>query len=439
MRRTAILTCLLLIGATAPALAQRPAPQPQTISPTYWSPYPPPKPLHLVRGHWTPYNPPDPADFPADATVHVIASGDTLWTLAGGFYGDNLLWPFLWEHNTYITDPHWIYPGDPLLVPPLVVIPEGALERVEEFKAPDIGEVFLPAGSVSDMYCSFYVAGPGTGEESYEHWKTFIVGGDDPLRIGHGEHDVLYIDQGRAEGITAGQEFTVLQWERRLKHPYTREVLGDVIRMVGTVKVLCTQEHTATVIVTDACDAVQPGMRLRPFEVRPSPMRKIDPEFQAHCVEPVPAGRGRIVYLDYDQADAGTWDRVAIDLGAEHGVLPGDVFRVYRDDLDDSLSLGPYEGLSKRGLARHNRRADKMSPLQGEEILDEAFPDPKRTQFQKRRIFNRIMELKIPRRVIGELVVLDTQEETSTAVLTYSTREILAGDKIELKEGQAVR
>ena len=76
----------------------------------------PPRNLHKVGDHWTPYNPPDPESFPAGAKVHIIEPGDTLWALAETYYGDPYLWPQLWEQNTYITDAHWIYPGDPLLI-----------------------------------------------------------------------------------------------------------------------------------------------------------------------------------------------------------------------------------------------------------------------------------------------------------------------------------
>lgn len=76
----------------------------------------PPRDLRLVGDHWTAYYPPDPASFPPGSNVHIIERGDTLWDLAERFYGDPYLWPQLWENNTYITDSHWIYPGDPLLI-----------------------------------------------------------------------------------------------------------------------------------------------------------------------------------------------------------------------------------------------------------------------------------------------------------------------------------
>src|SRR5262245_16764920 len=41
----------------------------------------PPRNLKKVGDHWTPYDPPDPESFPSDATLHIIAPGETLWGL----------------------------------------------------------------------------------------------------------------------------------------------------------------------------------------------------------------------------------------------------------------------------------------------------------------------------------------------------------------------
>ena len=75
----------------------------------------PPKPLHKAGDHWTAYDP--PLSFPEGTQVYVIKPGDTLWDLAKMNLGNPFLWPQIWEQNKYITDAHWIYPGDPLILP----------------------------------------------------------------------------------------------------------------------------------------------------------------------------------------------------------------------------------------------------------------------------------------------------------------------------------
>lgn len=49
---------------------------------------------------------------------YVITSGDTLWDLAGTYYGKNELWPIIARANSnIIQDPHWIYPGQRIKIP----------------------------------------------------------------------------------------------------------------------------------------------------------------------------------------------------------------------------------------------------------------------------------------------------------------------------------
>ena len=48
--------------------------------------------------------------------TYIVKDGDTFWDLAFEFTGDPFEWPFLWEGNPHIKNPHLIYPGDQLLI-----------------------------------------------------------------------------------------------------------------------------------------------------------------------------------------------------------------------------------------------------------------------------------------------------------------------------------
>lgn len=63
--------------------------------------------------------PPKPPTPPAPVRrTHTVRKGDTLWAIAKRYYNNATLWPRLYDANRkIIRDPHWIYPGQRLIIP----------------------------------------------------------------------------------------------------------------------------------------------------------------------------------------------------------------------------------------------------------------------------------------------------------------------------------
>jgi hypothetical protein len=320
----------------------------------------PPRDLHFVDGHWTAWNPPQP---PAEAEVHVIERGDTLWDLAARFYGDPYLWPQLWEQNRYILDAHWIYPGDPLVVGVDVEAVESLAELVEPAE-PGVGEegagdgsgiltsgqaagAPVPLGSESDIYCSGFI---DADDRLFPHSiigseygvlvprldNTAGVEGDESytqsLKEGLMSGDIVYLDGGRAAGLEPGLLLSAVAPEELVRHPVNRRLVGRFYRLLGRVQVLSVQEDTAIAEIVHTCDPINVGALLEPFSAEPVPLGRMTTMRPVNL--PAPAAslvEAPIILRAEDQVIAVAEDSVVyIDRGESDDVVPGDIFTIYR-------------------------------------------------------------------------------------------------------------
>jgi hypothetical protein len=69
---------------------------------------------------------------PAHPVQYTVASGDTLWDIAGKFLNHPWQWPDLWRYNTQIKNPHLIYPGDTIYFSIVNGNPQLSLSRNEQ-------------------------------------------------------------------------------------------------------------------------------------------------------------------------------------------------------------------------------------------------------------------------------------------------------------------
>jgi hypothetical protein len=354
----------------------------------------PPSGLHKVGDHWTPYNPPDPATFPAGAKVYTIVAGDTLWDLAQKFYGNAYLWPQLWEQNTYITDSHWIYPGDPLLVQgetaeaagTAAAVTEGGFATVPQ----ETGETGTattaavstqlpptPLGKESDIYCFGYLA---TEEESLpntvsspEDLETKYIFRAQQQDIGYATGDVLFIDGGTSTGLVAGETYLVVMKAKQITNPMTKKYVGWHYDFRGQVKILCADEKTATAVVTQACKDIHIGDKLKPLPQIPIPLVRRT-AMATTCTPPSGKTKGNIVFAKDFEWALGQGAVVEIDLGRDDMVEPGSFLTVYRDN-----------------------------PLGG------------------------------PRIILGEVGVLTAEAKTATGMIIQMRYSMVVGDRVEIK------
>lgn len=389
----------------------------------------PPRTGRFVGDHWTPYNPPDPESFPQGSQVHVIVPGDTLWDLSGRFLADPYLWPQIWDVNQYITDSHWIYPGDPLRIPgkPVVIGEAGPApaEAPVEVQAPSpatpalaetpsapemaeapmprpaappallpAGPVLMPIASESDVYCSTYIV------DVWDSPALRVMGQEDEARTLLGTGDIVFLNMGLNSDIAAGDVFTAVAYQGVVPHPIFKETVGEGVRMIARIKVIALQEKSATAQIIQACDGVHIGMGLLPFEEIPVPLTSPG-EFRRYGVQLDSGAAGYIVEVSPDRAALGSGDVVNIDMGADNGLRPGDILTIYRE-----WGGSPRFDSADSYIERPQMRAEKRRGKGGFEPGDYAHA------------------------ILGQMVILRTQAHTATAKIVVSAREINLGDRV---------
>lgn len=223
--------------------------------------------------------------------------------------------------------------------------------------------------SDTDLYCSFRI-------HRDDDPAMKIIGADREVeRFIFSDGDIVYVDQGRADGLESGQLFLIIEIIKRDRVADEETSVfrfGNLAVKKGRARILEMGEHKSTAVLEKCCDPVTIGSFLVPFEPQESLMGKdlgYDvPPFRADGVS------GEVVYLqtDYIQLGSGHW--ALIDMGGMDGIHRGQQLVLYRE---------LHEG----------------APLQ----------------------------------VFGNVVVVDVQEETSTVKVLSCRDSVRVGDYIMLR------
>ena len=271
--------------------------------------------------------------------------------------------------------------------------------------------------TAADIYCAGFLTKERIPDANY------VNGGlETPTSTKFEIGELIYL---AGSGYQTGQLYSIVREVRDVNeyeiYPGQRKVLAAAGRPygeIGRVRVVDSRSHTAIAQVEFSCDPINPGDIALPFVEKPPVAFHVPGHFDRFAP---PNGKltGRIVLgKDFD-GFLGTGMKLYMNMGSNQGVKVGDYFRVVRsytatlNDPVDSLSF-------------------KMNTSEDTQMRPPTFEANRFTRSKGPNIH----VADLPRRAVGEVVVLNVTPTASSAMVVFALEDVYAGDTVELDEQQ---
>jgi hypothetical protein len=291
-----------------------------------------------VETHSSRWDYPKELKVPEGSRTHLVQKGDTLWDLAGKYLGNPYAWPQIWELNQWIKDPHWIYPGDPLIidlsraVATAGSVPDAVTNLQPDQRRADPNAVRRPElGFAFQDFLQLPFVAPSGAEAHYKSQGAFELTSN--RREGRrylGEGETVYMNGGTEQGVKAGDRFLVLQTVvRKLGHPAdAKKNLGDVIKQAGVIRVVTPQNKGSVAIIERCLDTLEVGDHL----VRFTEPANLPLQLRTDVADPIKVapGSAMVVFARDARMHTAGGDMIIVDKGSNDGLKVGDVLLAAR-------------------------------------------------------------------------------------------------------------
>ena len=321
---------------------------------------------------------------PAPPATHTVAQGETLWALARQYFGDPLLWPEIYRLNTtVIEDPHWIYPGEELRI--AAVDDTAAAEP-----APSTGQSYLvtppPDTSAQNEPAPSTYASPTSGPTIFsaqaprgrtdaalerlaarsfravregEYYSTGFLTENQRLPTGRiiGDmrmspragsrmavhlYDDVIVSAPPNDSLTPGNLLLAFRRGDEVGN------YGEIVVPTALLRVKGSEEaghFRATVIrMFGPINVDQELLDIQPFSLATS----------QHATPIVDGVMGTVIRMRDPHELAQRQQALFIDKGANDGLQPGDLIKIYRNRLDE-VNGGTIEQELARGIVVSTR------------------------------------------------------------------------------------
>jgi hypothetical protein len=288
--------------------------------------------------------------------------------------------------------------------------PSGTMATSETFP---IERVQKPTNT--DLYCAGFVG------KDIQTKSNFVAGGaNSPSTTRFANNEAIFL---KGKGYEVGQEYTIV---RELKDPNRYELFpgqwaaikaaGQPYEELARVKIVDTRNKMAIAHVEFSCDAVVPGDYAIPF-VEKSTIA-FHPPMRLDVFAPANGQvSGRIILAKDFDSEMGTGGKVYLNIGSNQGLKVGDYLRAVRS----------YETTAHDSVDSLSFEAPALEPTQAKQ------PSTNPGLFGKTN-GPEIHTSEMPRRAVGEIVIIGTTPSTATGMVVYSLEPVHLGDRVELDQ-----
>jgi len=317
--------------------------------------------------------------------VHLVVRGDTLWDISEAYLGTPWVWPSIWKDNQAIQNPHLIRPGDHIWITPSEMrrvtpeeaaallagqpaAPEPESEAAAEPAAPPPP---LAAPEPEARHAMRVSAQDGVGLVTPDELEAAgsIVSAI-PSRVMLSQGDGVFV--GLPEGDTqTGNQYTIFRVREEVVDPDSGRLLGHHVEILGWLEIERPHPESARAVIRESFGEIEIGDRLMP---RTPVLAEIAVQASPGDVD------GKISFFANKRTVMATADFVYLNRGALDGLEVGSPLEVYRESF----------------LANETTRDERV---------------------------------RVPERVVAQLLVVKAEPMTSVAFVTHTDEELELGDR----------
>ena len=247
---------------------------------------------------------------------YTIQKGDTLWDLSRRFADTPFYWPELWQENKQIPNPHRIFPGERIRLYRKTWTEPLAVAPAPEPSA--TGK--LPAAKKEPPYYRY----PGMVQVGFVRREPVTPSGsifklpEDKTMTA--QYDIIYVRPSGDTPLVHGQQYTVYRTSDPLMDPDTKAFIGYQHLILGIAEIIDATPELAKASIVRS---------FRPMKVGDTLMPHVSRSVKVPLVPSAPGIQGKILCAEMDQTMFGDNTLVFINRGSNDGIRDGQQYTIF--------------------------------------------------------------------------------------------------------------